>query len=155
MQCEPLLETQCPTLVLVIHQRLEVDDGVPINLPYGEATFKKACKKLFQHRSITNTLHQKSTVVFNSRLIHWGSDTPGKSRGTYQRGCSGPLTPHAHLVTDFMLDMPQYTIASRIPCLLVLMMMLYCQQPHSALDNLFMGYFTAVLQIYWTRLQHG
>lgn len=56
------------------------------DLPYGEETFQKACKKLFQHRTVTHTLPRDSTAVFNSRSVYWGSGSPGKSMGKCDLG---------------------------------------------------------------------
>lgn len=66
---------------------LKIDDGSmePTDLPYGEKTFQRACKKLFQHRTVTHTLPRVSTTIFNSRLVNWGPQTPGQSIGTFTK----------------------------------------------------------------------
>lgn len=115
-----------------------------MNLPYGEKLFKKACKKLFQHRTIANTLHRKSTVVFNSRLVHWVGNTPGKSRGAYDMDVRS--IDDMNLVTDFLVETSQCTIALRTLYLLVPATILFCQRPPSAQAPLPAEYITIVLK---------
>ncbi|KAI0544713.1 hypothetical protein F4679DRAFT_514053 [Xylaria curta] len=56
-----------PTVVLVMHQRLETGDTKATSLPYGEQTFRTACEQLFQHRSVAQAIRRISTATFSSR----------------------------------------------------------------------------------------
>ncbi|KAI8951592.1 hypothetical protein F4801DRAFT_285963 [Xylaria longipes] len=64
-----------PTVVLVMHQRLEGADVKATSLPYGKDTFRVACEQLFQHRSVVHAIRRKSTATFTSRKA-----APWKSR---------------------------------------------------------------------------
>ncbi|KAI0862948.1 hypothetical protein F4860DRAFT_502402 [Xylaria cubensis] len=69
-----------PTVVLVVHQRLETGDTKATSLPYGEQTFRTACERLFQHRSVAEAIRRISAATFSSRTTspwkvkpEWGS----------------------------------------------------------------------------------
>ncbi|KAI0419023.1 hypothetical protein F5X98DRAFT_385230 [Xylaria grammica] len=64
-----------PTVVLVMHQRLDAGDVKATSLPYGEETFKAAHQQLFQHRSVAHAIRRKSTAIFTCRTV-----APWKSR---------------------------------------------------------------------------
>ncbi|KAI1427399.1 hypothetical protein F5Y12DRAFT_783300 [Xylaria sp. FL1777] len=69
-----------PSVVLVMHQRLETDNPKATRLPYGKETFRQACEQLYQHRSVANAIRRKSTAIFTSCVVapwkskpEWGS----------------------------------------------------------------------------------
>ncbi|KAI0542766.1 hypothetical protein GGR58DRAFT_496876 [Xylaria digitata] len=58
-----------PAVVLVMHQRLDLGSRAATLLPYGEEIFKTAHEKLFQHRSIADTVRRVSTAIFTCRKV--------------------------------------------------------------------------------------
>ncbi|KAI1076088.1 hypothetical protein F5B20DRAFT_557464 [Whalleya microplaca] len=70
-----------PTVLLVMHQRLDANQGSKRGataLPYDVRTFKEACQRLFQHRSISALLARTSTTVFSYRKAIWEPQTPSE-----------------------------------------------------------------------------
>ncbi|KAI0185953.1 hypothetical protein EV127DRAFT_411708 [Xylaria flabelliformis] len=62
-----------PCLIQTI--RLETGDTKATSLPYGEQTFRTACERLFQHRSVAQAIRRISTATFSSRTT-----TPWKAK---------------------------------------------------------------------------
>ncbi|KAI0521587.1 hypothetical protein F5B22DRAFT_544144 [Xylaria bambusicola] len=58
-----------PSVVLVMHQRLEASNTRATSLPYGRETFSEACERLYQHRSVAHAIRRKSTAVFTNRVV--------------------------------------------------------------------------------------
>lgn len=55
------------------------------DLPYRGETFRYACKKLFQHRSLALAMVRASIATFSSRMVTWNRDDAslGRSIGTH------------------------------------------------------------------------
>ncbi|KAK5626829.1 hypothetical protein RRF57_002544 [Xylaria bambusicola] len=58
-----------PSIILVMHQRLETGDTRATSLPYEKKTFSEACDRLYQHRSVAHAIRRKSTAVFTCRVV--------------------------------------------------------------------------------------
>ncbi|KAI0966448.1 hypothetical protein F4678DRAFT_475944 [Xylaria arbuscula] len=52
-----------------MHHRVNAENAKATSLPYSKATFKAACGRLYQHRSIVEAIRRKSHAIFTKRDV--------------------------------------------------------------------------------------
>ncbi|KAI1125076.1 hypothetical protein F5Y10DRAFT_15485 [Nemania abortiva] len=57
------------TTTLVMHCRVNAENSTMTSLPYSKTTFKAACERLYQHRSVVEAIRRKSHAIFTKRDV--------------------------------------------------------------------------------------
>ncbi|KAI1263404.1 hypothetical protein F5Y18DRAFT_438105 [Xylariaceae sp. FL1019] len=103
-----------PTVILVLHDRIVSSNAKATWLPYGEETFKTACRSLFQHRSAANVIARHSTAIFTSRIVPAWKSRPQWGPAVVYNCKSDTKSPNYIGQNDIILSVTHFPQVSKI-----------------------------------------
>ncbi|KAI1357371.1 hypothetical protein F5Y08DRAFT_324447 [Xylaria arbuscula] len=81
------------TTTLVMHHRVNAENAKATSLPYRKATFKAACGRLYQHRSVVEAIRRKSHAIFTKRDVAAWKSRPDLGPAVVYNCKSDTLSP--------------------------------------------------------------